>query len=61
MTASLEGPGSSIDQILDKAPARQNGGPSRAPATAPVAADDAEGGRMTLAERIRALQARSGR
>jgi chromosome segregation ATPase len=62
MTASLEGPGSSIDQILDKAPVRPNGGQGRAPGPAdPVAADDPEGGRMTLAERIRALQARSGR
>ena len=62
MTASLEGPGSSIDQILDKAPPRQNGGQNRAPGpAAPTAADDPEGGRMTLAERIRALQARSGR
>jgi chromosome segregation ATPase len=57
MTASLEGPGSSIDQILDKAPPRQNG-PARAPAPAAAVED---GTRMTLAERIRALQARSGR
>jgi chromosome segregation ATPase len=62
MTANLEGPGSSIDQILDGTPPRQNGGQTPAPGpAAPAAVDDVEGGRMTLAERIRALQARSGR
>ena len=64
MTATLEGPGSSINQILDKTPApaapRQNGGPGRAPVLAETA--PATGGaRLSLADRIRALQSRSGR
>jgi hypothetical protein len=58
------GPGSSINQILDKTPApaapRQNGGPGRAPVLAETA--PATGGaRLSLADRIRALQSRSGR
>jgi predicted nucleic acid-binding Zn-ribbon protein len=61
MTASLEGPGSSIDQILDKTANRQNGGPNPAPLAAEAPAEPTEGARLTLAERIRALQARSGR
>ncbi len=61
MTATLEGPGSSINQILDKAPAtpRQNGGPGRTPVLAETA--QAGGTRLSLADRIRALQSRSGR
>jgi chromosome segregation ATPase len=62
MTATLEGPGSSINQILDKTPTapRQNGGPGRAPVLAETA--PATGGaRLSLADRIRALQSRSGR
>ncbi len=63
MTATLEGPGSSINQILDKAPAapRQNGGPGRLPAAAGAAPAPTSGARLSLADRIRALQSRSGR
>lgn len=63
MTATLEGPGSSINQILDKTPAapRQNGGPSRLPSAAGAAAAPMSGARLSLADRIRALQSRSGR
>ncbi|HEY8268521.1 MAG TPA: hypothetical protein VIG34_07680 [Xanthobacteraceae bacterium] len=63
MTATLEGPGSSINQLLDKAPAapRQNGGSSRMPAAAGATAAPTSGARLSLADRIRALQSRSGR
>ncbi len=64
MTATLEGPGSSINQILDKTPTpaapRQNGGPGRAPVLAETAPTTG-GARLSLADRIRALQSRSGR
>jgi chromosome segregation ATPase len=74
MAVNLGNSGTSLDQILNATP-RQNGGPSRQPApTAPLkvtpspaaaavtATAGAPGGpRLTLAERIRALQTRSGR
>jgi chromosome segregation ATPase len=64
LTANLEGSGSPIERILSEVPAsasaqRQNGGPGRSGSAAadPSAAEP----RPSLAERIRALQARPSR
>jgi chromosome segregation ATPase len=64
LTAALEGPDSAIDSILADAnaprlqPAANGSGAARAPGTGVVAMEDAKG---SLADRIRALQARASR
>jgi len=64
LTATLEGPGSAIDTILatppDHVPANSNGSAQPAAAEAAEAANG-DGGKGSLADRIRALQARSSR
>jgi chromosome segregation ATPase len=61
LTSNLEGSGSSIERILgEPAPAQRQNGPGRPP-LAPASEPDATERPLSLAERIRALQARTSR
>jgi hypothetical protein len=62
LTSALEGPGSAIDTIL-AAPAEQAGsnGVAVKPAAPPANTNAQDAGKGSLADRIRALQARSSR